>query len=447
MKLFWKILLIILGILIIVGSYSAYKIYINVAGSESLGGTQGEIPNIKSEFPPITTDTADWPMWRGLNNDGKSNLHGIKTDWNQGLKQLWSVDYLCQDNRTASWSAAVVKGNRLIVPGRDDKSDLLFCLNAETGDLIWKGEYEAETYTSHGPGPRATPFIDGDLVYSFGRNGDLACWNLYDGELMWKTNVRLNGGVQPNWGYSSTPFVFEDKVIVQGGGTATVQAYDKISGDLIWKSLEGPSGFSAANTIILNNKTYLLIYHGMGLSCLDPVDGSEMWKVPYETDYGVNATTPIVIGNKIFHTSGYEMGAQFIEAGVDDYKILWTNKEFAAQHSDPIRIDGYIYGYSGESARPKGDFMCIELSTGEIKWSTKEMGQGTTTFVDGHLICQDLKGNLYLIDPDPKVFKKVGEMKNAIPEVRHLAWTVPVVANGKLYLRYLQHLICYDLIK
>lgn len=446
MKIFWKVLLIILGIIIIVGTYAGYKIYVNVAGSESLNGTQGEIPKHESEFPPLTTDTADWPVWRGINNDGKSNFLGIKTDWNESLTKVWSVDYLCQDNRTASWSAVVVQGNRLIVPGRDDTSDLLFCLNAETGELIWKGEYEAETYTSHGPGPRATPFIDGGLVYSFGRNGDLACWNLYDGDMLWKTNVRNIGGVQPNWGYSSTPYVFEDKVIVQGGGTATVQAYDKMSGELIWKSMEGPSGFSAMNTIQLKNKTYLLIYHGLGLSCLDPLDGRELWKVPYETDYGVNATTPIVIGNKIFHTSGYKMGAQFIEADVEGYKILWTNKEFAAQHSDPIHIDGYIYGYSGESARPKGDFMCIELSTGEIKWSTKEIGQGTTTFVDGHLICQDLKGNLYFIDPDPKAFNKVSEFKEAIPGVRHLAWTVPVVANGKLYLRYLQHLICYDLI-
>lgn len=447
MKKIWKIILIILGVLIAIGIYFGYGVYLHIAGSESLSGMQGEIPSTEELLPPLTTDSADWPNWRGVNMDGKSTVQGIKTNWDNGLNKLWSVDYLCQDNKTASWSAAVVQGNRLIVPGRDENNDLLFCLNAETGVLIWKGQYEAEANTSHGPGARATPFIDGNLVYTFGRSGDLACWDLFDGNLLWKTNVKLVGGIQPSWGYSSTPLVYEDKVIVQGGGTATVQAYDKISGRLIWKSMEGQAGFSAANTIVLDNKTYLLIYHGLGLSCLNPDDGSELWRVPFETDHGVNATTPIVIGHKIFHTSGYEMGAQYLEATNINYSVLWGNKEFSAQHSDPIHINGYVYGYSGDSGRPKGDFMCIELSSGKIMWITKEIGQGTTSFVDGYLICQDLKGNLFLVEPDPNEFKKVAEIKGAMPGVRHFAWTVPVIANGKLYLRYMQHLICYDLME
>ena len=108
-------------------------------------------------------------------------------------------------------------------------------------------------------------------------------------------------------------------------------------------------------------------------------------------------------------------------------------------------MDGYLYGYSGESGRPKGDFLCIEIESGEIKWSTIELGQGTTIFAGGYLITLDLKGNLSLVKPNPNELEKVGEVKSAIPNVRHLAWTVPVVANGKLYLRYLQHLICYDI--
>jgi len=92
-----------------------------------------------------------------------------------------------------------------------------------------------------------------------------------------------------------------------------------------------------------------------------------------------------------------------------------------------------------------GQFKCLELSTGKEMWSTNLIGQGTTTFVDGHLICQDLKGNLFLVRPDPSAFKKVGEIKSAIADVKNPAWTVPVVANGKLYLRYMQKLICYQL--
>ena len=117
-----------------------------------------------------------------------------------------------------------------------------------------------------------------------------------------------------------------------------------------------------------------------------------------------------------------------------------------AQHSDPVLIDGYLYGYSGESSRNDGLFKCIELETGKQMWSTDEIGQGTTTFADGHLICQDIKGNLFLVKPTPSTFVKVGELKSAIEDVKNPAWTVPVIANGKLYLRYLQQLKCYSLV-
>ena len=116
-----------------------------------------------------------------------------------------------------------------------------------------------------------------------------------------------------------------------------------------------------------------------------------------------------------------------------------------AQHTDPIQIDGYLYGYSGESSRNNGQFKCIELVSGKEMWSTGEIGQGTATFADGLLICLDIKGNLFLIKPEPSGFKMLGGIKHAIKDVKNPAWTVPVIANGKLYLRYLQQLICYKL--
>jgi outer membrane protein assembly factor BamB len=118
----------------------------------------------------------------------------------------------------------------------------------------------------------------------------------------------------------------------------------------------------------------------------------------------------------------------------------------SAQHSDPILIDGYLYGYSGESTRKNGQFKCVELRTGKEMWSTGDISQGTTTFVDGHLICMDISGNIHLVKPDPKSFELVGTVTKAMEDVKSPAWTVPVVANGKLYLRHLQHLVCYSLI-
>ena len=445
MKRSMKIILLVAFVLALFGAYFAYKIYKISRGSETLPGTRENIPEQLGTLPEVTYGEADWLNWRGINYEGKSTFIGLNTDWSNGLEKIWELHYLCQDKSTASWSSPVVQGNRLIIPGRDNANDLLFCIHAETGELIWQSSYEAETSSSHGPGPRATPSIDNNKIYSFGRSGDLVCWQLEDGKLLWRKNVKVEGGEEPTWGYSTTPIIIGDKVIVQGGGTALVVAYDKNTGELLWKSMEGAVGYSAAMPITLDQETALLIYHAVGLSCLNPENGKLYWTAPWATSYGVNATTPIVSGDIVFHTSGYKMGCEALQVSKSGYNVLWKSNAMEAQHSDPILIDGYIYGYSGESSRNNGQFKCIELSSGKEMWSSEEIGQGTTTFVDGHLICLDIKGNLFLINPNPAKFEKMGEIKSALKDVKNPAWTLPVVANGKLYLRYMQQLVCYKL--
>jgi outer membrane protein assembly factor BamB len=446
MKRSVKITLVIVPIVLIVAGFIGYFAFQSIMGSEPIVGKQGSIPTPIASVPPITTGTADWTHWRGANFEGKSATTGILIDWSKGLHKLWQVNYICQDKATASWSAPVVQGNRLIVPGRDEKNDLVFCINADTGELIWKGFYASEAGDSHGPGSRATPFINEGRVYTFGRSGDLVCWQLEDGKLLWHKNVKDDAGVEPTWGFSTTPLVLDDKVIVQGGGKALVMAYDKLTGQLLWKSMEGDAGYAAAIPMNIGNEVKLLIYQGTGLSCLDPKDGKMLWTAPWTTDYGVNATTPIVSKDIIFHTSGYKMGGEALKVTNNGYTVLWKNNNLEAQHSDPVLIDGYLYGYSGESSNNHGQFKCIDLLTGKEVWSTKDIGQGTTTYVDGYLICQDIKGNVFLVKPNPASFVKVGVIHSAIEEVKNPAWTVPVVANGKLYLRYMQQLVCYNLL-
>lgn len=446
MKKYVKVILIIIAIVLLFVGFYGYQIYKMVMGSEPLVGKQENIPTNATSIPPITKGGADWPNWRGANFEGKSATNGIKTDWSNGLEKLWEVNYLCQDKATASWSSVVVQGNRLIIPGRDEKNDIVFCINADSGELIWKNSYEAAGETAHGLGSRATAFINEDKVYTFGRSGDLVCWHLEDGKLLWRKNVKDEGGVEPSWGFSTTPLVYENMVVVQGGGKALVIAYDKLSGNVIWKSMEGEAGYSASIIMKLPDGIKLLVYHGTGLSCLNPSDGKVLWTAPWNTQYFVNATTPIAIEDLVYHSSAYGMGCELLKVSNNSYSVVWKSDVMEAEHSDPILIDGYIYGYSGSSTRNAGQFKCIELLTGKEMWSTDQIGQGTTTFADGYLICQDLKGNIYLIKPDTTGFKKIGEIKSALGDVKNLAWTVPVVANGKLYVRYMQQLVCYKLV-
>ena len=437
----------VVAVLLIVAVISFWSMIQVLMGTEGITGPTEAVPAaVKGNIPPPVPGANDWPSWLGPNGDGASTVKGITTDWSTGLKQEWEVNFLCAGGSEATWSAPVVKGNRLVVPGRGEGKDLLFCLNPRDGSLIWKAEYAAEADSSHGTGPRATPCIDGDHVYTFGRSGDVSCFQLLDGTGVWRTSVAKEGGEAPKWGHSSSPIVAGDSVVVQGGGSARVIAFDKKTGKLNWTSGSGPAGYAPVVPAKTKEQNVLLAFHGKGLDCIDPASGKLLWNQVWETNYDVNATTPVVAGNQVFITSDYGRGCALFAFDAVKATKVWENTAMAAHHSDPWIIDGHIYGYSGMSMQNRGDFKCLNLESGEEKWSTREIGHGTCLSVDGHLLCCDIKGNLFLVKPDPGEFVKVTEKRTALGKVRGPVWTRPVVANGKLYLRFKQKLVCYQLV-
>jgi outer membrane protein assembly factor BamB len=446
----WKkwtlgILTLIVIIVVIVGIrwWSSLKI---LRGTEKLSGEPDTIPEVTSiEPPPLERYDNDWISWYGKDGNKQSNIQGISMDWSAGLPKKWEVNFLCQGNSSASWSAPVIQGNRLVVCGRDKENDLIFCLNPQNGNLIWYSSYPARAVTAHGTGPRATPYIDGDRVYTFGRSGDLVCWNLFDGKKIWHNNVNRDGGEEPTWGHSSSPLILGDLVMVQGGGTARIIAYEKSSGNLVWKSGEGVAGYAAIQPMDLNGLQVILGFHGKGLAALEAQNGFELWNVPWETPYDVNATTPLVLGDSVFITSGYGVGCGLLKINRTGAELLWQNESIASMHSDLYKIGGFLYGYSGQSFQNRGAFKCIELKKGEEKWSTNDMGWGTTLLLNNHLLCCDIKGNLFLLKPDSQKFLKITEFKKALGNIPGPVWTMPIVANGFLYLRFKQKLVCYNL--
>lgn len=449
-KKIMKIFLIVICVILVAAAVLAFM-YRETIGI-MVGNNRIEIPAgteqsiLRAEIKAITKGESDWICWRGINGDGRSGLSGIKTDWSDGLKKIWEIDYLCDGEESATWSSPVIQGNRLIVCGRDNKNDIVFCLDPENGGLIWKQAYPAETSSSsYGSGFRATPWIDDDRVYTFGRGGDLICWNLLNGDRIWHKNVNDAGGKEPTWGHSSSPLVTGSLIIVKGGGAARTIAYDKLSGDLIWKAGQGPAGYAAISMMEIEGEPVALSFHGKGLAAITLKDGRELWDVEWKTSYDVNATTPVAKDNTVFITSGYKTGGELLKVSKSGAEVVWKNKNIASHHSDPFIIDGYIYGYSGDSMQNKGYFKCVELETGIEKWSTGEIGWGTCVAVEGYLLCCDVKGNLFLIKPDPEKFIKITGMPKIWDRISGATWTIPVLANGRLYLRFKQSLMCFDI--
>ena len=448
-KILLKILLGVIAVLVLIVGILTIVYWESVeilSGTQDLSGQSQEIPEAVIPATELRDKgEADWPRWRGANGDAKSAVTGIIKNWSNGLKQLWEVNYLCQGEASTTWSSPVIQGDRLIVCGRDEDNDLVFCLNTTDGSLLWKAQYAAKATSTHGMGMRATPCIDENRVYTFGRSGDLVCWDLKDGTKLWHKNVRDEGGKEPKWGHSSSPLLSGEHILVQGGGSARVIAYNKITGEVVFKSGQGDAGYAPIVPITLGDKLAYLVFHGKGFAAVTADTGKELWNTTWETPYGVNATTPLVSGDRIFITSGYKTGAQMLQASDTEYKILWTTDAMAAHHSDGYILDGFLYGYSGQSLQNKGAFKCLELASGAEKWSTNKMGWGTCMYVDGHLICLDIKGNLFLMKPDHEKFIKVTELPRALGDVKGPVWTLPVIANDKLYLRFKQRLVCYSL--
>jgi outer membrane protein assembly factor BamB len=438
-----RIILIVIGIGVLTGAGFTIYIYNFTQKSEKISGKQEAIPVKSTTAELITKGSSDWSSWQGSNYDKKSSFTGIVKDWSKGLKKVWEVNFLCQGDKSATWSAPVISGNVLIVPGRDDTDDLLFCLNAETGELFWKGSYKVKTNDNHGPGARATPVIDDNRVYTFGRSGDLVCWNLQDGKILWHKRAGDSGGVEPDWGYSSSPLITGNKVIIQAGGKVLAVAYDKITGEVLWTSGNGPGGYSPLNVFTADSS--LLLLSGEAVSGLNRETGTINWSLPWVVEYKINASTPLSAGNIVFITSGYKKGSMAVKIEKNKPTILWQSNAIEGQQTDPIILNGYVYGYSGNSTSIKGELVCLRLTDGQVMWKTQEAGMGTLAYADGYLVCLDIKGNLCLVEANPEKFVKSGEFKTAIPNVRHPAWTAPVIANGRLYLRYLQSIVCYDI--
>jgi outer membrane protein assembly factor BamB len=419
----------------------------------------------------------DWPCWRGPRGDGVSPLKGIRTDWKGGLRKVWSVNDLCAGKKNpGTWSAPSISGSKLVIPGRKDEDDVLACFDAHTGAQLWRKTYAAPREDDYyGTGAAATPFIDGNNVYTFGRSGDLVCWNLDDGNIVWRKNVKADGGRECNFGLTSSPLVVGDKVVVMAVGTATAVAYDKRDGKLLWRYAGGNNndpGCSSPVLAKLQPRDQILVFspdvdckNGErptgGLAGLDVATGQPIWKAPWRNQfYDAYICTPAVSNDIVVTCSASRAsGSQALRIGVDGAKQLWThpgNDVLSSFHSDPVIIDSHVYGYSSMSgwngSRTAGSLQCVELQTGKLCWSSQAEGlaYGTLVYVDGHLLCLTMNGRLILVKCDPAKYTKVAEFDTGltIPTPRGKAgfvWTVPVIAHGCVYVRHVGELICYQL--
>ena len=381
-------------------------------------------------LPAINLIGDDWPYWRGPAKDGISPDKG----WNPAgiKKKVW------EKNVGVGYSAVAVVGDRLYTMGNKDKKDIVVCLNADTGDEIWKFSYPCGTGGGYA-GPRATPVVDDGKVYTLSNEGDVHCIDAEKGKKILVQNGSELGAKNIKWKYSGSPCVERDMVIVNAGERG--MAFDKKSGKVIWKS-NGMGGYSTPVVFELKGKKYVAIFSKNTFQIANLKDGSSVTSTPWQTSYDVNACEPIVEGDKIFITSGYKNAGAVFQFNGSSLKQIWKNKNLKCQFNTPILYKGYLYGADGNTG--KGNFVCVSFKDGKEKWRDKKAGYGSLVISDDKIIYLNDKGRVMIGKCSPSSFKPT-DSGNVLSDAGK-CWTMPVMINKKLYCRGANgKLICLDM--
>ena len=379
---------------------------------------------------------ADWPQWRGPNRDGISSETGFLKNWPKaGPKVLWHIPL---GDGYSGISIAQGKAYTMFAEGNDE---FVICLDASDGKEIWRFRSGAKFTEQRGDGPRSMPTVDGDSVFALGAEGKLYALDAHSGTELWSHNfVEEFGSSVPTWGFSSSPIVEGDLVLVEAGGKneQAIVAFDKKSGDVVWTTHTDDVGYSSPISIDFGGVRQIIFLTSKTLLSVAPENGQIYWK--YSWPEGINIATPIFIpDDKIFISASYDKGAVLVRmiAAGDGIGIeeVWKSRVMKNHFNSSVLQDDYLYGFDNAI------LTCIEVNTGEEQWQHRGFDKGSLLLADGHLIILGEGGKLGLAEANPSEYRE----KALFQLFDDKCWTVPTLAGGRLYLRTQQEMVCLDL--
>ncbi|HEY3897889.1 MAG TPA: PQQ-binding-like beta-propeller repeat protein [Chthoniobacter sp.] len=394
------------------------------------------------------TPSFDWPQFRGPNRDDVSKETGLLKQWPAGgPTKIWNYT-----QAGSGYSGFSIVGGKLFTMGTRDNSEILLCLDATKGTEIWTAKLGPMLNNGWGNGPRGTPTVDGDRVYTLGGDGTLVAVKAADGKELWRTTMADLGGKTPGWGYTESVLVDGDKVVcTPGGPKGAMAALDKMTGKVLWQSTQWTDGaqYSSIVPADINGGRQYVNRSQTNIVGISSKDGALLWKQPYP---GKTATipTPIVKGNQIYVSSGYGVGSLSFTIEPDNkINMLYdetsgTSKVMKNHHGGVILLGDKLYGYSDGVG-----WTCQDFKTGQLVWSEKNAAKkGAIAYADGHFYClEEDSGNVLLVDASPNGWKEESRFKldpqTSIRSPRGHIWTHPVISNGRLYLRDQDLIFCY----
>lgn len=390
----------------------------------------------------------DWPGWRGPNRDGICKETGLLRQWPpEGPTLAWKATGLGE-----GYSGPAIVGNRLYTMGNVSGQECVLALDwSQQGRRVWATPIGPVRHEGGGyAGPRSTPTIDGERVYTLGAAGDLVCLNAANGRLIWRRDlVRDFGGQAPNWAYAESVLVDGPWVLcTPGGKQATIVALQKTSGQPVWASPIGdPAAYSSIIRVSMSRgKQYVQMTH-RGVVGVDGKDGRLLWRWDRPVNTTANVATPVWFGQTIFAASGYGKGGGLVwprRAGRGfEPQELYFSSHMKNHHGGFIVLTDasgapYLYG-----SDDPGMLTCLDYKTGDVKWADRGPGKCSLLCADGMLYCRSESGPMTLVEATSEGYRQRGRF-NQPDRSNKNAWPHPVIANGMLYLRDQDVLLCYD---
>ena len=390
---------------------------------------------------------ADWPQYRGPNHDGVSADAKVLAKWPaEGPKVVWRIPV------GEAFGSFAVKGDRAYYMAEHEKQENCVAVEAATGKAIWSTPVDRTIFERQGGnGPRTTPVIDGDRVYVLGTYLKLMCLNAADGKVIWSHDIGKDFAGQNGtagirqWGNAASPVVDGKYVFIGGGGAGqSIMAFDKMSGSVVWKTLDEKITHATPVPATIHGVRQVIFFMQSGLVSVKPEDGSVLWRYPFKFSVST-AASPIVAGDIVYCSAGYGVGAGAVKIAKNGDAFtatqLWRTEGTNINHwSTPVYKDGYLYGLYGFKEHGTCPLKCIDLATGKEVWSQSGFGQGGTILVGDQILVQGERGQLVLVEATPSAYKEVSRAQ----PLGGKCWTMAVVTNGRVYTRSTREAACLD---
>jgi outer membrane protein assembly factor BamB len=376
-----------------------------------------------------SSQVADWHQWRGPNRDGVSPETGLLQSWpSEGPPQLWRTT-----SAGEGYSSFSASNGRLYTLGARGTTEYLSAFDIATGRKLWEQPNGQRFRNDRGDGPRSTPTVDGARVFVFGGSGDLTAFDAATGSRIWSVNVvRTHGGVVPYWGYSESPLVLSDRVLVNVGGRgASIVAFNKADGAELWRSESDDAGYSSPVLLRTGSLPQVVYFTGRRALAVDARDGRLLWSYPRVANRTANIATPIVRGTQVFLSSDYGTGAALLQVraagNVANAEEVYFTRDMRNHHASSVLVGDHLYGFSGSI------LTAMRFASGEVAWRDRSVGKGSIIAADNRLYLYSEGGVVGLAGITPEGYREHGRFR--IPQGNLPTWSHPIISGGRLILR------------